>query len=144
MVIDKIKAVHPEVPVIIYINKSGALLERMATSGVDIVSLDWTVTVPEARKRIGTARLAPEERIGDGFLQDFPSLFRVLVRIMFFAIAKEGFPFCSLDTNEPARDGGGYGSGGGAFNGFFLARQGWLGSLCPALRTYARYHNPRD
>ncbi|CAM9911858.1 unnamed protein product [Scytosiphon promiscuus] len=53
MVIDKIKAVHPEVPVIIYINKSGALLERMATSGVDIVSLDWTVTVPEARKRIG-------------------------------------------------------------------------------------------
>ncbi|CAM9440268.1 unnamed protein product, partial [Hapterophycus canaliculatus] len=41
MVIDKIKAVHPEVPVIIYINKSGALLERMATSGVDIVSLDW-------------------------------------------------------------------------------------------------------
>ena len=55
MVIEKIKAVHPEVPVIIYINKSGALLERMATSGVDIVSLDWTVTVPEARKRIGTA-----------------------------------------------------------------------------------------
>lgn len=54
MVIEKIKAVHPEVPVIIYINKSGALLERMATSGVDIVSLDWTVTVPEARKRIGT------------------------------------------------------------------------------------------
>lgn len=56
MVIDKIKAVHPEVPVIIYINKSGALLERMATSGVDIVSLDWTVTVPEARQRIGTRR----------------------------------------------------------------------------------------
>ena len=53
MVIDKIKAVHPEVPVIIYINKSGALLERMATSGVDIVSLDWTVTGPEARQRIG-------------------------------------------------------------------------------------------
>lgn len=58
MVIDKVKAAHPEVPVIIYINKSGALLERMATSGVDIVSLDWTVTVPEARKRIGTTREA--------------------------------------------------------------------------------------
>lgn len=58
MVIEKIKAVHPEVPVIIYINKSGALLERMATSGVDIVSLDWTVTVPEARKRIGATHLA--------------------------------------------------------------------------------------
>jgi hypothetical protein len=33
--------------------QSGALLERMASSGADIVSLDWTVTVPEARKRIG-------------------------------------------------------------------------------------------
>ena len=53
MVIEKIKKAHPEVPTIMYINKSGALLERMATSGVDIVSLDWTVTVEEARKRIG-------------------------------------------------------------------------------------------
>ena len=52
-VIDKIKKAHPEVPIIIYINKSGALLERMATSGADIISLDWTVTISEARKRIG-------------------------------------------------------------------------------------------
>lgn len=52
-VIEKIKKAHPEVPTIMYINKSGALLERMATSGVDIVSLDWTVTIDEARKRIG-------------------------------------------------------------------------------------------
>jgi len=36
-----------------YINKSGALLERMAASGVDIISLDWTVTIDEARRRIG-------------------------------------------------------------------------------------------
>eukprot|EP01031_Cornospumella_fuschlensis_P031311 gene31311-37840_t len=52
-VIDAIKKAHPEVPTIMYIHKSGALLERMATSGVDIVSLDWTVTIPEAKKRIG-------------------------------------------------------------------------------------------
>jgi uroporphyrinogen decarboxylase len=52
-VIEKIKKKHPKVPTIMYINKSGALLERMAASGVDIVSLDWTVTIPEARKRIG-------------------------------------------------------------------------------------------
>ena len=52
-VIEKIKKFHPKVPIIMYINKSGALLERMATSGVDIISLDWTVTVEEARKRIG-------------------------------------------------------------------------------------------
>ena len=52
-VIEKIKKAHPEVPIIMYINKSGALLERMAQSGVDIVSLDWTVTIEEARRRIG-------------------------------------------------------------------------------------------
>jgi len=53
-VIEKIKKAHPEVPIIIYINKSGALLERMAASGADIISLDWTVTIDEARKRIGS------------------------------------------------------------------------------------------
>ena len=52
-VIEKIKKFHPKVPIIMYINKSGALLERMAASGVDIISLDWTVTIEEARKRIG-------------------------------------------------------------------------------------------
>lgn len=52
-VIKAIKQKNPHVPVIMYINKSGALLERMAHSGVDIVSLDWTVTIDEARKRIG-------------------------------------------------------------------------------------------
>lgn len=52
-VIEKIKKAHPEVPIIIYINKSGALLERLATCGADIVSLDWTVTIDEAKKRIG-------------------------------------------------------------------------------------------
>jgi uroporphyrinogen decarboxylase len=53
MVIEAVKKAHPEVPIIMYINKSGALLERMAKSGVDIISLDWTVTIEEARKRIG-------------------------------------------------------------------------------------------
>eukprot|EP01084_Bolivina_argentea_P286911 492262_1 len=52
-VIRRIKAQHPETPIILYIKQSGALLERMAASGADIVSLDWTVTIPEARARIG-------------------------------------------------------------------------------------------
>jgi len=53
-VIEKIKAKHPTVPIIIYINKSGALLERMAQSGADMVSLDWTVTMEEGRRRLGS------------------------------------------------------------------------------------------
>lgn len=53
IVINTIKKHHPEVPTIMYINKSGALLERMAASGIDVISLDWTVTIEEAKKRIG-------------------------------------------------------------------------------------------
>merc|ERR1719198_1552705 len=52
-VIAAIKRAHPDVPIIIYINKSGALLERMAQVGADIVSVDWTVSLDEARRRLG-------------------------------------------------------------------------------------------
>ena len=52
-VISAIKKAHPTTPVIIYINRSGALLERLSNSGADIVSLDWTVSILEAKKRLG-------------------------------------------------------------------------------------------
>lgn len=52
-VIQKIKRAHPTVPTVLYIHRSGALLERMTSSGVDIVSLDWTVSIEEARRRLG-------------------------------------------------------------------------------------------
>lgn len=53
VVIQKVKAKYPDVPFIFYIAQSGALLERMAANGCDIVSVDWTVSMDEARKRIG-------------------------------------------------------------------------------------------
>lgn len=56
MVLDKIKSKYPETPTVIYIKHSGALIERMAKTGVDVVSLDWTVDMAEGRKRIDTAR----------------------------------------------------------------------------------------
>ncbi len=52
-VIRQVKATHPDTPLILYINGSAGLLERMAQSGVDIVSVDWTVDIAEARKRLG-------------------------------------------------------------------------------------------
>lgn len=52
-VVDKIKGLHPSVPVIMYISQGGTLLERMAATGVDIVSVDWTVDIADARKRLG-------------------------------------------------------------------------------------------
>jgi uroporphyrinogen decarboxylase len=52
-VIYAVKAAHPEVPFILYISQGGVLLERMAATGVDIVSIDWTVDMADARARLG-------------------------------------------------------------------------------------------
>lgn len=58
IILDKIKATYPDVPTVIYIKHSGALIERMAGTGVDIVSLDWTVDMADGRKRIEAGRAA--------------------------------------------------------------------------------------
>ncbi|MBV5260482.1 uroporphyrinogen decarboxylase [Synechococcus moorigangaii CMS01] len=52
-VVDKVKAKYPEFPLILYISGSAGVLERMAKSGVDIVSVDWTVDMADARRRLG-------------------------------------------------------------------------------------------
>lgn len=52
-IVSEVKKTHPSLPIILYASGSGGLLERMAKSGVDIVSVDWTVDMAEARQRIG-------------------------------------------------------------------------------------------
>lgn len=52
-VIQQVKAAHPETPIILYISGSAGVLERMGQSGVDIVSVDWTVDMADARRRLG-------------------------------------------------------------------------------------------
>lgn len=54
----QIKEKHPEIPTVVYIKHSGALIERMAATGVDVVSLDWTVDMAEGRERIAKSRAA--------------------------------------------------------------------------------------
>lgn len=56
MILDKINKEHPEIPTVLYIKHSGALVERMAKTGVDVVSLDWTVDMAEGRQRIAEGR----------------------------------------------------------------------------------------
>lgn len=53
MIVDQVKATHPDTPLILYINGSAGIFERMPKSGVDIISLDWTVDIAEARQRLG-------------------------------------------------------------------------------------------
>jgi uroporphyrinogen decarboxylase len=50
----RVKAAHPGVPIVLYANGSGGLLERMAATGVDAVGLDWTVDMADARRRLGS------------------------------------------------------------------------------------------
>lgn len=52
-VIRQVKETHPDTPLILYISGSAGVLERMGNSGVDIVSVDWTVDMADARQRLG-------------------------------------------------------------------------------------------
>ncbi len=52
-VVQQVKATHPDTPFILYISGSAGVLERMGQSGVDMVSVDWTVDMAEARARLG-------------------------------------------------------------------------------------------
>ncbi len=52
-VFDQVKKTHPDTPLILLVTGSGGLLERMGKSGADIVSVDWTVDMADARRRLG-------------------------------------------------------------------------------------------
>jgi uroporphyrinogen decarboxylase len=68
------EAVGNRVPRILYLNGTSAILEAMAASGADVISLDWRIPIAEARRRVGTGvalqgnldpcvLLGPRERI---------------------------------------------------------------------------------
>ena len=50
--IDQVKATHPDTPLILYISGSAGVLERMGRTGVDIISLDWTVDMADGLARL--------------------------------------------------------------------------------------------
>jgi len=68
------EAVGNRVPRILYINGCSAILESMGTSGADVLSIDWRISMAEARRRVGDrlalqgnldpcVLLGPKERI---------------------------------------------------------------------------------
>ncbi|XP_052185767.1 uroporphyrinogen decarboxylase [Diospyros lotus] len=52
-IVDSVKQTHPDLPLILYASGSGGLLERLRQTGVDVVSLDWTVDMADGRRRLG-------------------------------------------------------------------------------------------
>jgi uroporphyrinogen decarboxylase len=55
-VIEHVHKEAPGVPVALYVNGSGGMLERMQKSGADVVGLDWTVDMYDARQRLGLSQ----------------------------------------------------------------------------------------
>mmetsp|Transcript_19852 Transcript_19852/g.52784 ORF Transcript_19852/g.52784 Transcript_19852/m.52784 type:complete len:179 (-) Transcript_19852:145-681(-) len=53
LIIDTVHAARPGIPLILYISQGASLLERMAATGIDVIGVDWTVNLDDARKRIG-------------------------------------------------------------------------------------------
>ncbi|BAQ64760.1 uroporphyrinogen decarboxylase [Geminocystis sp. NIES-3709] len=74
-VVEQVKATHPDTPLILYISGSAGVLERMGQSGVDIVSVDWTVDMAEARQRLGT-QMKVQGNIDPGVLFGSPEFIK--------------------------------------------------------------------
>ena len=49
----EVKQTHPDLPLILYSSGSGGFLERLASTGADVISLDGTVDMADARARLG-------------------------------------------------------------------------------------------
>jgi uroporphyrinogen decarboxylase len=50
----KVRQTHPDTPLILLVSGSAGVLERMGQSGADIVTVDWSVDMADARARLGT------------------------------------------------------------------------------------------
>jgi uroporphyrinogen decarboxylase len=74
-VIDQVKASHPDTPLILYISGSAGVLERMGRTGVDIVSLDWTVDMADGCARL-PASLGVQGNVDPGLLFGTPEAIR--------------------------------------------------------------------
>ncbi|GLJ44839.1 hypothetical protein SUGI_0943270 [Cryptomeria japonica] len=54
-IVSTVKTKCPGVPLVLYINGNGGLLERMKETGVDVIGLDWTVDMKDGRHRLGSS-----------------------------------------------------------------------------------------
>ena len=74
-VIDQVKATHPDTPLILYISGSAGVLERMGRTGIDIVSLDWTVDMADGLARL-PQHIGVQGNVDPGLLFGTPEAIR--------------------------------------------------------------------
>lgn len=56
-IVRQVKATHPDTPLILLVSGSAGVLEMMGESGVDIISVDWSVDMADARRRLGQSMM---------------------------------------------------------------------------------------
>ena len=76
--VDLVKQTHPDTPFILYISGSAGVLERMARTGVDIISLDWTVDMAEGLARL-PEHVGVQGNVDPGLLFGTPEAIQVLL-----------------------------------------------------------------
>jgi len=54
-VLAEVRAAAPGVPLVYFVNGSGAILERLRGMGADMIGIDWKQDLAEARTRLGPA-----------------------------------------------------------------------------------------
>ncbi|MBU6354753.1 MAG: uroporphyrinogen decarboxylase, partial [Cyanobacteria bacterium REEB498] len=77
-VVDLVKQTHPDTPFILYISGSAGVIERMARTGVDIVSLDWTVDMAEGLARL-PEHVGVQGNVDPGLLFGTPEAIRARI-----------------------------------------------------------------
>ena len=66
-VFQQVRKTHPDTPLILLVSGSAGLLERMAQAEPDIVTVDWTVDMADARRRLG-AQMKVQGNLDPGVL----------------------------------------------------------------------------
>ncbi|MCK5771084.1 uroporphyrinogen decarboxylase [Algiphilus sp.] len=77
-IVERIRAEHPGVPVILFTKNGGQHLERMADTGCDGLGLDWTTDLGAARARVGD-RVALQGNLDPSMLFASPARIREAV-----------------------------------------------------------------
>lgn len=67
-IVTEVKKTHPKLPLILYASGSGGMLERMAATGVDVVSVDQSVDLTDARRRLGGKEQAVQGNMDPAWL----------------------------------------------------------------------------
>jgi uroporphyrinogen decarboxylase len=81
-------------PVILYVNGSRGLLDKMAETGADVVGVDWLTSLSDARKQTGN-HVALQGNLDPNALYTKPEVLRSLVETMLAEGGSQGY-ICNL------------------------------------------------